>query len=208
MTTSWTGIAAAIGVTGRQRRGNMLRVSHLVTVVAVVPLGLVAAGRIATTAQEPTSQAAATPAAMTVEQTRATLDAYLATLQVAGGDFGQYFADDVVFEVVETGQAVAGRQAVVDAIVGLLNGAFTARVEVVSLVVGPGTAAGEFVFDGTHTGEFAGIPATDRAVRVPYAVFYDLANGEITALRAYDFAAGLLQQLTAEATPVAERPRT
>lgn len=64
----------------------------------------------------------------------------------------------------------------------------------------------EAVFVGTHTGEFVGIPATGRAVAVPYAVFYDLADGEITALRIHGFASGLVAVLTAETTAEAGTP--
>ena len=59
---------------------------------------------------------------------------------------------------------------------------------------------------GTHTGEFAGIPATGKEVAVPYAVFYDVADGQITALRIHGFASGLVAALTAEATPTAGTP--
>jgi transcriptional regulator with XRE-family HTH domain len=50
-------------------------------------------------------------------------------------------------------------------------------------------------FVGRHTGEFAGIPATGREVRVPYSVHYDLNNGDISALRIYNLAAGLVSAL-------------
>ena len=92
------------------------------------------------------------------------------------------------------------------AIVGLHEQSFDARPEVTNLIVSEGTAAVEAVFVGTHTGEFAGIPATGREVAVPYAVFYELADGEITALRIHGFATGLVAALTAEATPAAGTP--
>jgi predicted ester cyclase len=48
-----------------------------------------------------------------------------------------------------------------------------------------GKAAIEADFAGTPTGEFAGIPATGREVRVPYSVVYDLRGDQISALRIY-----------------------
>jgi predicted ester cyclase len=40
-------------------------------------------------------------------------------------------------------------------------------------------------FVGTHTGEFAGIAPTGASLRVPYAVFYDVGDDGIKALRGY-----------------------
>ena len=53
----------------------------------------------------------------------------------------------------------------------------------------------EVDFVGRHTGEFAGIPATGRNVRVAYSVHYDLTNGGISALRIYGLAEGLVSAL-------------
>ena len=141
-------------------------------------------------------------AAKDVEQTRADLERYLTAL-VAREDVAPYFADDVVLTLVEVGQEIRGREAVANAIAELHQATFDAKPEVTNLVVSEGKAAGEFVFVGTHIGEFVGIPATGRAVRVPYTVFYDLADGQIMALRIQGFASGLVAQLTAEATPTA-----
>lgn len=138
---------------------------------------------------------------MSVDATRATMTAYLDAL-LSDGDFAQYLADDVVLTVMDTGQEVTGQQAVVDTIVALHQQIFKAQPELTGLIVGEGTAAAELVFAGTHTGEFAGIAPTGRSVRVPYAAFYDLADGKITAIRLFGFASGLVLQLTAEGTPV------
>jgi predicted ester cyclase len=56
-------------------------------------------------------------------------------------------------------------------------------------------AEGEFV--GRHIGEFAGIPATGREVRVPICVAYDVKGDKITRARIYLLASVLMQQLGA-----------
>lgn len=65
-----------------------------------------------------------------------------------------------------------------------------------NLLTDEGKAAIEADFVGTHTGEFAGIPATGRLVRVPYAVIYDLHGDQISALRIYFPMSQLIDQLT------------
>jgi predicted ester cyclase len=59
-----------------------------------------------------------------------------------------------------------------------------------------GKAAIEADFLGTHTGEFAGIQPTGRAVRVPYSVVYDLRGDKISGLRIYFPMSLLIEQLT------------
>jgi predicted ester cyclase len=122
--------------------------------------------------------------AVTGAATRAVLDAYLHSL-LTGADFGQHFAPDVVWTTMESGAQVRGRDAVRDFIIGLHTRAFDAHPELVNSVAGEGTAMLEAVFIGTHTGEFAGIPATGAHVRLPYGMAYDITDGAITALRAY-----------------------
>ena len=172
-------------------------------VVAVVAAALVATaaplGAVATSVPEPEPTASPAPVAMSIEETQTVIDAYIAAL-VAREDIAPYFSDDVVFELVDVGQRIEGRDEVVGGIVELHEQTFDARPEVTNVVIGEGTAAAEVVFVGTHTGDFAGIPASGKQVAVPYAVFYDLADGEITALRIYGFATGLVAALTAEAT--------
>ena len=51
---------------------------------------------------------------------------------------------------------------------------------------------------GTHIGVFEGIPASQRHVRVPYAVAYDVEDAGIRALRLYFPMDQLLRQIGAE----------
>jgi steroid delta-isomerase-like uncharacterized protein len=181
----------------------MSRLAFLVSLVVLLSISATNPTRL-TLAQD-ASPAAGVSDRMDVAQTRAVIEPYVAALG-ALEDIAPYLADDVVLTLVEVDQEIQGRDAVAGAIDELHHQTFDARPEVVNLVVGEGKAAGEFVFVGTHTGEFAGIPATGRSVRVPYTVFYDLSDGKITALRLQGFASGLVAAITAEAMPAAGTP--
>jgi predicted ester cyclase len=49
---------------------------------------------------------------------------------------------------------------------------------------------------GRHTGTFAGVPSTGRAVDVPLCVTYELAGGRIERARIYLMVNVLLKQIT------------
>lgn len=112
-------------------------------------------------------------------------------LLVKRADYSALFTDDVIVTFEGTDQRAEGRQAAEQLIRYVHEGAFDAKPEVKSLLVDDGKAAIEADFVGTHTGEFAGIAATGRDVRVPYSVVYDLHGDKISALRIY-FPMGLL----------------
>ena len=132
---------------------------------------------------------------MSVEETERTIREYLDAL-LSGGDFAAYFADDVVWTTMETGDQIKGREAVTDFIVTLHRQLFDASPELVNVTTADGVAAIEAVFAGTHTAEFASVPATGAAVRLPYSVSYDISHdGKIDALRAYFPILARVQQL-------------
>jgi predicted ester cyclase len=74
--------------------------------------------------------------------------------------------------------------------------AFDARAEVRSRIVTEDQAVVEGEFVGTHIGEFAGIPATGRQVRVPLCVVYDLEDAMIKRARVYIEMPVLMRQLS------------
>ena len=76
----------------------------------------------------------------------------------------------------ETGDQIRGREAVRDFIIALHSQLFDASPELVSTEFADGVAGLEAVFVGTHTAEFAGVPATGATVRLPYSRFYDIAE--------------------------------
>ena len=131
---------------------------------------------------------------MSLEETETTVRQYLDAL-LTGGDFAAFFADEVVWTTMETGDQIRGREAVRDFIIALHSQLFDASPELVSTEFADGVAGLEAVFVGTHTAEFAGVPATGATVRLPYSMFYDIAGGKIVALRAYFPITALLHQL-------------
>jgi steroid delta-isomerase-like uncharacterized protein len=128
------------------------------------------------------------------------MQAYVEVL-LARGDYQRFFSDDIAFEVAGTDQQARGPEATEQAIRFLHEVAFDAVPEVANVLVDDHGAAAEAMFVGTHVGEFAGIPATGRAVRVPYSVFYDVDAGRITALRIYMSMDHLLSQIHTPAEP-------
>ena len=137
---------------------------------------------------------------MTVEQTQATMQAYLDAL-LAGGAFEQFFSDDVQWTTVGYDVELTGREAVGQFIRAFHTQAFAATSEVKNLFVADGKAAIQANFVGQHIAEFMGVAATQRQVNVPYAVIYDLVEDRITVLRSYFPMEILLQQLGATAQP-------
>jgi ketosteroid isomerase-like protein len=127
--------------------------------------------------------------------TSAVMDKYLDALRT-GGDYARFFAPDVVWTTMETGERVEGRDAVRDYIAALHTQLFDAHPQLVRLVTGDGVAMLEAVFVGRHVGAWGDVPATGRDVRLPYAMSYDIAGGRITTLYAYFPIAALHAQLT------------
>lgn len=129
---------------------------------------------------------------------RATVDAYLQTV-IARGPFEQYLTEDVTIDLIGTEIGARGRDDVGSVIRAAHFQMFDSAVEIVAVIVDEGGRKGavEAIFAARHIGEFAGIPATGREVRVPYSVHYDLTDEGISALRVYALGQGLVSALTA-----------
>ena len=133
---------------------------------------------------------------MTAEGTRRVMEAYFEDL-IGRGAYKRHFADDVVITIQGTEQRAEGP----DGVEGLIDyfhlEAFDALPELKNTLFADDRAVAEFDFVGEHVGEFAGMAATGRAVRVPYCVVYDLRAGKIGALRIYLPMNVLMEQLGA-----------
>ena len=133
---------------------------------------------------------------MSVEDTRRTMNAYVEDL-TKGGPYKRHFSDDVVVSLVGTDQGAEGPDEAEGWINYLHTEAFEAHPELKGVIADDGQAAAEFDFVGKHVGEFGGMSATGREVRVPYSVVYDLEGEKITAVRIYLSIDLLMQQLGA-----------
>ena len=127
---------------------------------------------------------------MSVESTRAIMERYF------GPEHSMdVLAEDVVFTNMGTGEEHNGPEEVSQMMTYIYSVAFDAKAEMKNLVYGENNASAEFDMVGKHIGEFAGISATGKEVRVPICVNYDLEEGKIKRARIYMAVSVLLRQL-------------
>ena len=105
-------------------------------------------------------------------------------------------APDVVFTNMATGDEHRGVEALAGMLHYIYHVAFDAQAETKSMIFADGQAVLEADFVGKHTGEFAGVPATGRTVRVPLCVIYDLEGGQIKRGRIYFEVPAFLKQVS------------
>lgn len=132
---------------------------------------------------------------MTAEAIREMIDRYLASDHT---DLSM-MDDDVVFTTMATGEEHIGRDAVRRMLHHIYHVAFDARAVSRTLVCEESHAVLEAVFVGRHIGEFAGVSATGREVRVPLCVVYNIRNGLIARARVYFEVPAFLAQVHAPA---------
>ena len=122
-------------------------------------------------------------------ETRRVFEAYTTTHDPS------LIAPDAIFHDIASGQDYIGREAIAGMLHYVYQVAFEARAEQVAAVVSDGAAVLEAAVVGTHTGEFAGVPATGRDVRIPLVVSYRIADGQIQEANVYLLVASFLQQV-------------
>ena len=107
-----------------------------------------------------------------------------------------YYSDDVVIHL-PTG-TLDGKAAVKDNFVRPFIAGFPGNVHIpVNLAHAKNLVAVEWRFEATHSGPFAGLPATGKQVKVPGCSFYeyDLGRRQITAGRIYFDLGSLMRQI-------------
>lgn len=131
-----------------------------------------------------------TPKKVSLQETQKNFKAYVESHDV------QYVAEDAVFIHMGTGEETRGREAIGAMLHYIYHVAFDAHAETISYLVTEDRAMLEGYFTGTHIGEFAGIPATNKQVKVPLCVTYELENGFIKSGRVYMLGDVMMRQLT------------
>ncbi len=127
---------------------------------------------------------------MTIEQTQAVLTSYLQ------GHNLEALTQDAVFTMMPTGEETHGREAIAQMLQYFYSQAFDARFESTNRLFAENNAVVEGFMVGQHIGEFAGIPATGKPVRVPMCIVYDVIGEQIRSARVYFQMASLMQQIT------------
>jgi steroid delta-isomerase-like uncharacterized protein len=128
---------------------------------------------------------------MSVESTRDVISKYVESNHT---DLSM-MADNVVFTNMGTGDEHHGIDGVRGMLQYIYHTAFDAHPEPRNMVFADGKAVLEADFVGRHIGEFAGVPATNKMVRVPLCVVYDLENDKIARGRIYFEAAAFFKQV-------------
>ena len=122
-------------------------------------------------------------------ETLKNMEAYFKTHDVS------YVAEDAVFVNLGTGERTEGRIAIGEMLHYIYHVAFDAKAEVTHTIITEDKAVLEGFFVGKHMNDFAGLPATQKNVRVPLCVSYDLENSMIKEARIYMLGDVMLKQL-------------
>ena len=128
---------------------------------------------------------------MSIDSTREVITKYLNSKH---SDVSM-MADNVVFTIMATGQEHHGQEGVLQMLNYFYHIAFDADSETRNTIFADEKAVVEADFVGRHIGEFAGIPATNKQIRVPLCVVYDIESDKIKRGRVYFEMPVLLQQL-------------
>src|SRR5215831_12900890 len=108
----------------------------------------------------------------------------------------QYVAEDAEFTIMGTGDKFEGREGVKQLLNYFYHIAFDAKAEIKNTFISENKAFLEMDFVGKHIGEFAGLQATGKEVRVPMVVCYDVEDGFIKKGRVYMLGDVMYKQLT------------
>jgi steroid delta-isomerase-like uncharacterized protein len=130
---------------------------------------------------------------MSAETNRKLLEQYIASQH----EDLSMMAADVVFTNMSTGDDVVGRDALREMLHYVYHVAFDAHSEPRAIIADDSHGVLEGTIVGRHIGEFAGVAATGKDVRIPLCVVYDFRNDKIVSARIYVEVPAFLAQVGA-----------
>lgn len=111
------------------------------------------------------------------------------------------YADDAVIESPAAG-VHQGREAAERALQAVFSAFLDLTVTIEHLIIEGDNVASVLTLEGTHIGDFLGLPPTGKRFQIPAVFFYQLENGKIAReRRIYDFTGLLLQIGVLKAKP-------
>jgi steroid delta-isomerase-like uncharacterized protein len=103
------------------------------------------------------------------------------------------YADDAVIESPSAG-VHQGREAAEKALRAIFSAFLDLTVTTDHRIIDGASVASVITLEGTHIGDFLGIPPTGKRFSIPAVFFYQLENGKIVReRRIYDFTGLLIQ---------------
>src|SRR5258708_7925711 len=119
-----------------------------------------------------------------VAKTRRSIEGLLETLSA-----------EPVYEVMATGAAHRGRQAVATFYENLFESMPDVTFKLVDVFVAENGVVEESVLVGTHSGDLFGLPPSGRPVRLPLTIVFPMRAGQILGERLYFDLDGLQRQI-------------
>jgi len=117
----------------------------------------------------------------------------------------QYVAEDAVFRQMDSGEEYRGRAEIGAMLHYMYHVAFDAVAETKNYIITEDKAMFDGFFKGRHIGAFNGLQPTQKEVRVPICVTYDLKDGFIKEGRIFMLGDVLMQQLGVSTTATKQK---
>ena len=128
---------------------------------------------------------------MSVETTKQAIQKYLDSKHTDS----TVLAEDVIFNNMATGEKYTGPDEVLNMLNYMYHVSFDAHASIKNLICEDSKVVLEAEFIGKHIGVFTGIEPTNKDVRVPFCVVYDMVKDKIKTARIYFEVPALLEQL-------------
>jgi hypothetical protein len=120
---------------------------------------------------------------VSVDQTQQVIDRYFGVMG-AGGDFSQFYVDDVTWTMIDAGDEIRGAAAVRDYVIALHAQLSDAHIRRIVVSDSAAYLEGDCV-NGQN----------EDAPRIVYCVAYDVTGDRITAMRCYGTFGAIINQV-------------